>query len=145
MSKYDSDDKHNVGCTDSESERPAPSQAKSTDRQMGLNVCPHSADIIQNQPSTKFGLNLSTRSAHCKGNWAGHVPSKETGSDKGEKFSETPTLTTLRRNTPPIFSCHRGWAMDRRREVRLEGATTSTVNMKYVSKIESKTFKKKVR
>jgi len=92
MFEYDSDDIHNAGWTNSESERPTPSQAESTDRQMGVNVCPHSAEIIQNQPFTKFGLNPSIRSAHYKGNWMGHVPSKETWSDNGEEFLETPNL-----------------------------------------------------
>jgi len=58
MSEYDSDEIPKAECADSEPEPPALSQTKSTDQQMGINVCPHSANIIQKQPSTKFGLNL---------------------------------------------------------------------------------------
>jgi len=106
-----------------ESERPMPSRVESTNQQLGVNVCLQSADVIQNQPSIKFGLTPSTRSANYKGNRVGHVPLKEAGSDKGEEFLETPILTTLRRNTPLT---HRGWAMGRGRGGRLEGAKTST-------------------
>jgi len=61
--------------------------------QLGVNVCPHSADPIQVGPFVKFGSIPSTRSAHYPGNRAGHVPLEEAGSCKGEELLETPTLT----------------------------------------------------
>jgi len=120
------DELHDTGSADSESERPVPSRGESTDQQLGIKVCLHSVDVIQSQPSIKFGLTRSTRSAHYKGNRVGHAPLEEAGSDKGEEFLETPTLTTSQRNTPPNFSCHCGWDMGKGRGVRLEGAKTST-------------------
>jgi len=128
MSDTDSDELFYPGLSESESEHPGTSSVAST-QQLGVNVCRHSVYPHQDQPHAKVRSTPSTRSAYYPGNRGGRVPPREADSCKGEEFLETPTLTTPGRNTPPTFTCHRGWAMGRGRGVRLEGAKISTVGL----------------
>jgi len=89
------------------------STINTTLRNRGSNVSPDSVDFVQIEPSTRLGFSFSTRSSHQPSNRVGSVPLEEAGSCKGEKLLASPTLTHPQRDTPPILSCHRGWAMGR--------------------------------
>jgi len=70
MSDTDSDELSHPGRLDSEFDHPGRSSVDST-RQLGVNVCPHSVNTIQDQPPAKVGSTPSTRSAHYQGDRGG--------------------------------------------------------------------------
>jgi len=121
MSDTNSDAISHHGLSDSESEGPGKSLVDSANQRLGVIVCPLSVNPIQSQTPFVVGSTSSTRSAHYKGNQKGHVLLEEAESYKGEKFMETPTLTTPQKNTPLNLWCHRGWAMGKEKGLRPEG------------------------
>jgi len=61
MSDTDSDELSHPGRSESEFEHPGTSSVDST-QQLGVNVCPHSVNPLQDQPHAKVGSTPSTRS-----------------------------------------------------------------------------------
>jgi len=89
MSDSESEELTQPGCLDSESEQPGKSSSGPNQSNLGVNVCLHSADpMVERQIPIRGGIDLnpSTRSAHCNGNWGGHVLPEEAESCKGEEF-----------------------------------------------------------
>jgi len=85
MSDTDSDELSHPGHSDFESEHPGTSSLDST-RQLGVNVCPHSVNSIQDQPPVKVGSTPSTRSAHYQGNRGVTYRPKRQNPVKGRNF-----------------------------------------------------------
>jgi len=73
------------GRLDSKSEHPGTSSVDSM-QQLGVNVCPHSVNTIQDQSPVKVRSNSSTRSAHYQGDRGVTYRPKRQNPVKGRNF-----------------------------------------------------------
>jgi len=64
-------------------------------------------------------------SAPNMGNSSVNIPLEEMGPYTRGDLLDTPTHTPPQSKSPSPFSCHRGWAMGRGREMRREGEKKS--------------------
>jgi len=125
MSNSDTEELHNTGWFDSESELLGISSVDST-LELGVNMSCPSANLTLAR-ALEIGDSNTTSSDPNMGISLGYVPLGGNGPIKGERFLDTPFHTSPQSKSPSPVPFHCGWSKGRGKEVGREGQKSSTI------------------